>query len=204
MKAFLIALLFPVLAQAQVPASWLHADTKGRALEVADSTLLQERIGRILNFNQELLNEAKLRQSQGFHLARFDAEVGVSISGSIGLLGLGKSSAIEFIWEKQEQNSSENIVINVTDPELAAKEMKDHILGCLTRVQMSDKKRQRIIKRIEKMTLESSKIMEAMLHMPLVGQWQTDSLFHDFFFSASGDLLETVSASYDTRLRFRF
>src|SRR5690606_35352130 len=63
---------------------------------------------------------------------------------------------------------------------------------------------QRLLKRIEKMTAETSDIMNAMLHMPQVGEWATAGLFHDFIFSAKGDLVDVVEAGYDSRWRIRF
>lgn len=206
MKNIFLLLLgsLPFALWAQVPTSWVRPEIKVREFENPNQNLLDERISKILNFNQELLTSPKLRQSQSFELARFDAEIGVSLSGSIGILGLGKSSALEFIWERDPSKKEGDILVDVGDPEIAARDVKDHVVAFLAKHHLSDKKLKRILKRVDEMTAQSSRVMAAMLHMPQVGAWQASGLYHDFFFSINGDLLDSVSAGYDTRLRFRF
>lgn len=207
MYKFLFILLFPLVSFAQVPQSWVTPNAKVKGYKNANQEILSKRLVEIINFNQSILNDKRMKsQANDFNLNRVDVAIGASLSGSIGILGLGKSSTLEYIWKRKKKFDAQiqDIEIDVQDEAQVKRKLRDHLLSFLSRYHMSEKKRQRIIKRIDKMTQESSEVLDAMVSMPQVGAWQASSLFKDFYFSANGDLLEVAKLGYDTRLRFRF
>ncbi len=207
MKRLLLLLFLPLSVLAQVPADWIGQGRNKAADQTSSSapTELATRFDDIVDLHDELLNDERVKNiGPRYALNRFDVALGVNVAGDIGIMSLGHSSAVELIWEREEKAQEREINIEARDAAEVQRKVKDHVLGFLNKFHMSKRKKKRIVRRIEQRTFESNKLINAMRTLPQVGAWQADGFYQDFFFSAKGDLLESASVGFSTKLRFRY
>ena len=158
-----------------------------------------------------------------FRLDRYDLQLGISASGSIGVIGAGVGSAVEFVWQRNlpdgdagddiDENDlgspeplaiDSSILIDEATDTSEIERIMTHSFQALKQAKDIPRRiRRRIIKAFKKDATKIGRLIKELAYMPQVGDWYIGGFFKNYSFS-TGLSVGAVSLGTNLRMRFRF
>jgi hypothetical protein len=171
----------------------------------------ESQLAEVYEVHQKVIEKEEFKQNR-LSLARFDLQLGMSVSGDIGIVSAGLGSAVELIWQKNKKGEHEGddideqeIEVDYTTSEEELYQSMKYSIEKATKLEVVKPKiRRKVIRKLKKDAVRISRIIKNLVTMPAVGPWYIGGFFKNYHFAVDGSLLSMVSIGYSKRVRFRF
>lgn len=172
----------------------------------AEMKLARDLQRQFKHFPQEL-DRAAEKSSQGYALSRVDVGLGMSVTAGLKIFSVEKEKSIELVWQRELAKSTEDTTLAAPvtgEPTETLRYVLPRVLEVLAEARATNRVRRSVIRALERDARKLNRYVRAVSTFNQLGtQWQVESYFKNYYFSAGGDLLVT-GLRYDKRLRFRF